>query len=315
MTTATWSTQDVDAAHQFDYWREVVCSAFVRLSPERTDTASPNFRGTITSQPLGAVGLSKIAAHPQVVHRRCADIAAVGKPIVYLNIQISGSSDVTQLGHDVHLEPGSITMLDASVPFAMRFDKPFRQWSLHLDAERLAARCGDVHHLCGKELNTSPVLAGLLQDSLRSVWRQRDVIDDTAAEQVGDHLAHLVFSTVDANRGTTSGRDTLLRRGLALIEARIGDHRLSPAMLAGELGVSIRLLHQLFTAHSMTAGESITDARLRAVSDRLRSDRFAHQSIARIAAECGVGDLSHFSRAFRSRHGVSPGQFRMGQND
>jgi len=35
-----------------------------------------------------------------------------------------------------------------------------------------------------------------------------------------------------------------------------------------------------------------------------------HLNISQVVFECGFEDLSHFSRAFKSRFGVSPTQFR-----
>ena len=310
--TATWSTKDVAAVRQFDYWREVVCSAFVPLSPERVrDSARETFNGSITSCGLGVGSMSRIAAHPQIVHRRPKDIASSSRPIVYLNIQISGTSQVTQFGNEAELRAGSMTLLDTSAPFMMQFDTPFQQWSLHLDAERLRARCGSVHDLCARSLDASPALAGLIGDTVQSVWRRRDDLSDVEAQHIGHHLERLVCSTVEANSGSLSSHAELLQRCLRVIDERSADHRLTPATLADDIGVSLRLLHQLFTLHSTTAHESIADSRMDAVAQRLRSPRFGHQSVAQIAADCGVGDLSHFSRAFRARYAVSPGQYRL----
>jgi AraC family transcriptional regulator, positive regulator of tynA and feaB len=309
--TVAWSTRDVDDAHQFDYWREVVCSAFVQLSPERPGKPTNcGFVGAIHSRSLGSTGVSRIVSHAQVVHRRPQDIAATPVPITYLNMQISGSSSVTQRGNTAELRPGDITLLDADEPFDMTFDGPFQQWSLHLNTERLRARCGDLHDLCARPLDLSPGLTGLLGDTVRAVWKRRDELGADEAVHAGDHLEQQVCSIITANHGRPSHHAVLRQRALALIERNIADHRLSPATLAANLGVSVRLLHQVFSGHTATVHESIVEARLRVVADRLHAAPFALRSIAQIAADCGVGDLSHFTRTFRARYGASPREYR-----
>lgn len=58
----------------------------------------------------------------------------------------------------------------------------------------------------------------------------------------------------------------------------------------------------------LSPSDLVNRERLRFAAQQLAS---THHSIAEIAAECGVENLSHFYRIFRAEHGCTPRQFRV----
>jgi AraC family transcriptional regulator, positive regulator of tynA and feaB len=301
----TWSTEGVSQHEQFDYWREVVCSAFVHLSPERSDHGS--FHGSIASVPVGASSVSQIRSDPQHVHRRRVDIARTPAPVAYVNVQIAGSSSVSQHGRTARLAAGQAVLVDASVPFSMTFGERFQQWSVHVDADDLARRAGPLDAVCARTLDASPALAALLLDVVSATWR---IVADCAegeAVRLDEQLSSLVASLVVANTPGHDAHRQLYERALRCITRRFRDPSLTVSAIANELAVSTRLLHQVFAEHGRTVGGHLTETRLRAAESSLRERR---ASVATVAAECGFGDVSHFSRQFRARFGVTPGSVR-----
>jgi AraC family transcriptional regulator, positive regulator of tynA and feaB len=312
-TSATlWSTDQVDARAQFDYWREVVCSAFVRLSPERpgTEVGASAFRGSISSRPMGSTSISQIDADDQVVHRRQRDIDESPASICYLNVQLSGTSTVSQFGRDATLRPGDITLLSASSPFSMRFDTHFRQWSVHLDSARLQSRLGNVDHYCGRRLDLSGGASRVLAEVIGSMWRDGRDCDEIEQRQFGDLIENSVGSLLASTQRAVTAHQRLLAEALRIIDTHHRDPRLSAPVLANQLGVSVRMVHQVFTQHVGSVGETITEHRLRSAAGALGQPNGVHRSIADIAIESGFGDLSHFSRLFRTRYAMTPGEYR-----
>jgi AraC-like DNA-binding protein len=59
----------------------------------------------------------------------------------------------------------------------------------------------------------------------------------------------------------------------------------------------------------------VLEARLQACRKALSDPRCVSFSVSEIAYAWGFNDLSHFSKAFRKRFGVSPAQYRSGQRD
>ncbi|MDY0066471.1 MAG: helix-turn-helix transcriptional regulator, partial [Steroidobacteraceae bacterium] len=59
-----------------------------------------------------------------------------------------------------------------------------------------------------------------------------------------------------------------------------------------------------------TFSQYLLEHRLERCRSALERPRDSARSITEIAFECGFNDASHFSRAFRSRYGLSPREFR-----
>ena len=71
-----------------------------------------------------------------------------------------------------------------------------------------------------------------------------------------------------------------------------------------------RYVQRLFETEGTTFSAYLLGQRL-ALAQRMLSDpRYAGWSITAIAFEAGFGDLSYFARAFRSRYGATPSDFR-----
>ena len=133
------------------------------------------------------------------------------------------------------------------------------------------------------------------------------------ATQVGDWFIHPQSRAADQpQRASLRERygvanDRVLKV-LARMEATVEEPQARTA-LANLAGVSLRQLERLFAAH---LGESLNDC-----YRRIRLDQAAQLlrktglSVTSVALACGFRSSSHFSRAFKARHGVSPVRDRM----
>ena len=62
------TTDAVTARERFDFWHEVICTAFVRLEAETLPSDNP-FRAEIARCDLGPLTLSRVHAEPHAVQR------------------------------------------------------------------------------------------------------------------------------------------------------------------------------------------------------------------------------------------------------
>lgn len=294
----TWSAAGREDA--FAYWREVVCQAFTRLSPERADGGA--FAGEIRLTRLeDGVSLSRISASAQTVTRRRADVTAAPCDAVFVNIQLAGRSVVRQRGIETRLPAGSLALLDARQPFEMYFDAPFRQACLHVPMTWLAGDGFDPAIAVARRVDCAPMLGtGFLRD-----------LDDAHRETgTGDAMAHLLGRL--SLHYAAGGADTLADRHLALIRRYVDDNcrdpDLSPSQVAAHFRVSVRHLHKLFARAGISFGRYLLHSRLEQARDLLsvRRDR----TIAEVAAEAGFAGASHFTRSFRRRYGEAPSAVR-----
>ncbi|ANB72100.1 AraC family transcriptional regulator [Paraburkholderia phytofirmans OLGA172] len=88
------------------------------------------------------------------------------------------------------------------------------------------------------------------------------------------------------------------------------DEDLTPARIAEANRISLRYLHMLFHHSGATVSGWIQDKRLSKCRDALTDSAYSRQRIADIAYRWGFSSTSHFSRAFKEKFGMSPGDVR-----
>jgi AraC-like DNA-binding protein len=93
-----------------------------------------------------------------------------------------------------------------------------------------------------------------------------------------------------------------------LIRSHLSQAALSPTMVAGLLGVSVRYLHLLFETTGKSFSQTVTAQRMHLSCRLLRE--MPKRPIADIADACGFGSLPTFYRVFSATIGLTPGEFR-----
>ena len=137
----------------------------------------------------------------------------------------------------------------------------------------------------------------LLVDGMRSML---------AAHLVGNYAADRWLPPI-ASRSTNSIDPIRLKRVIDYINSHL-EHELSLDELAGEACLSAFHFARLFRqATGLTPHRYVTERRLVAAKDRLRSGRL---SLAEVALVTGFGSQSNFNRVFKRMTGCSPGQYR-----
>jgi AraC family transcriptional activator of tynA and feaB len=100
----------------------------------------------------------------------------------------------------------------------------------------------------------------------------------------------------------------LARAAMQAADDRLADADLSPALLAGELNVSVRTLHRAFAAAGEPVAAYIRRRRLEQARMELAA-RPGPPDISLVAARWRFADSSHFARAFKKQYGQTPSQF------
>jgi AraC-like DNA-binding protein len=144
----------------------------------------------------------------------------------------------------------------------------------------------------------------------------------TEAEQEGDAvrttplvraLASLALIargiiTPASRRGQQALRVGRLALARQLIARHLSQPTLSPAMLADQLGVSVRHMHMLFEGTGMSFSQTVAAQRIR-LSRRLLLEAPRRQ-ITEVARVSGFDSLATFYRIFHEKVGMTPGAFR-----
>jgi AraC-like DNA-binding protein len=131
-------------------------------------------------------------------------------------------------------------------------------------------------------------------------------LTDTIRKALQVSLSHL--------RPTTPASGKLERYHLvrvrAFVSANLGDTALSARMIAQGIGLSVSHVHRLFRHEPQTLMEFVWEQRLAAAHRALAGGCEPPLSIGEIAWRNGFSDLSHFSKSYRRRFGISPSDSR-----
>ena len=115
--------------------------------------------------------------------------------------------------------------------------------------------------------------------------------------------------TMEAKLEPKTIKSITLSRTKQFIVDHLDDETLSPLKIAQAIGITPRYLHLLFEEVGVTVSQWIKERRLERCKDDIVNSLVTGKSITEIAYSRGFNHLSHFSKAFKHKYGVSPRAF------
>jgi AraC-like DNA-binding protein len=313
-----FSIDSLPAARRALSWRDAVCSTFVRL--ECCHDRHAPLHGRIEAQVWGDLHVSRVIGSPQFVERTAARAAAADEGYVLLTMQVRGRTVVRQGAAQAELTPGSMAFYDATRPYTLTLPEDFDQLVLHLPHQALERRVpGGVDrmaHRVGAGNPFAQALVAVVPQLLQLSGMARSGLAERTAAAARELMVLALESlaepaAADAPPATAAGAvaRSLVWRARDVISRRMTDSQLTPAEVAGELGVSLRRLQEAFQQQGGTIIDCIWDMRLELARSTLAGA--AEVSIAAVARRAGFLDAAHFSRRFHARFGLSPRAYRV----
>lgn len=307
-----WSTDQVDPKDRFDHWREVRARGLFGVTAELEAERRPQFSGEFSLRKIGTASLIELRASPYQVERTAADIAhAPGASLcIYQQLGGGGWFGVNGSG-EFTLRQGNFATSHTDVPYRTG---PLAADGFHLRILKVPATgLLDPHDFFPKPFCTQPSLTPLLESCFTDLTEADDGGDPATTAPLVEALAQLALIERGVVRPASRaamgairiGRLSLARR---LIKHHLSNAALSPAFVAGLLGISARHLYALFEATGMSFSQTVTAQRVEE-SRRLLKEA-PERSISQIAFASGFESLATFYRAFQAAHGASPGDFR-----
>jgi AraC-like DNA-binding protein len=310
------SSDNLPAADPWDWWCERVRQVVMPVAFQRDrDT---DFHFTVRTLKLGAVRLIK-QSHSPLRYSRSARLVRQHDPEnLHLEFLVRGRHGATVSQRvDVEAAEGGFLLYDTSravhgwlsadgnevahvllqVPRAL---VPLPPNSI----DRLVARPLPGRQGIGSLL--SGYLSGLLDNA--SQYQPSDVA--RLSSVTVDLLTTFLTHHIDTPTPYETQQRILQIRIHTFIQERLGDTRLSPAMIASAHGVSLRYLHRLFHDQGLTPAGWIRQRRLERCCRDLVDPALQSRPIHAIAARWGFTDGAHFSRLFRTTYGMPPSDYR-----
>lgn len=319
----TWSTDQVAPRDRFDYWREVRSKGLFGVTAELAPEARPGFAGEFSLRKFGGASLVELRASPYAVERSARDIANAPGDSLCIYQQLGSGSRFTNPEFAIHSGMFATSYSDLPYSTAPLGPGGFHLRILKVPAARLCpskarlvyAGLGD---LAAKPFSDQRTLTPLVASCFHDLLDTDDTGDPATPSPLVQTLVQLALIERGLIRPTSRGalealrfaRLSLARR---LIARHLSNPRLSPALIAGMLGISIRHLHILFEAENRSFSATVTGHRI-GHSRRLLCEP-QKLAVADIARACGFESLATFYRVFQATNGMTPGDFRRAAAD
>jgi AraC-like DNA-binding protein len=308
------STADVAPAQRLAYWTDLACEAYVQLEC----TAPPGRRtieGEIEVDQLASLALTRVTSTAQVVRRTPALIARAAEDRFLVSIQIAGRGVVSQDGRDAVLAPGDFALYDSTRPYTLSFDGPFRQFVLMMPGPMLRSTLRETCQLTATAVSGDHGAGRLLIEMIRTLAADIETLAPQSAAAVADSVTQILvagLSALPAARSPAVSRRSAFHREQlkSVVRQRLRDPALDVGELARELRLTRSTLHRAWAGEPCSLSDWIRAQRLDAARRDLVDPALVRRSVSEIAFGCGFNDAAHFSRAFRTRFGCAPTEWR-----
>jgi AraC-like DNA-binding protein len=311
-----WCTDEVEPHDRFDYWREVRSKGLFGVTAELERERRADFYGEFSLRQLGGGGLVELKASHYAVERSTSDIAAAPGDAICVYQQLgSGGWFGGMRGSDFAIPNGSFATSHTDLPYrtAPLGAGGFHLRILKIPVSGLPTQDKRVRELAPRTFDDpalAPLLGACFADLGEAAAAEDGTADATSLVQALAQLALIERGIVrpGSRRGQAALRTARLSQARRLIARHLKDPDLVPAMVADQLGVSVRHLHMLFEVAEKSFSQTVTDERLKQ-SRRLMREA-PERLIADIATSCGFESLATYYRVFNAAYGMAPGDFR-----
>lgn len=268
----------------------------------------------LVSVRLGACRLSEIKANAHIVVNDRAFWRSFDPDAVKILMQRSGYSRFEQQSISVDIGPRCAIIYDPVRTYSLQNASDVDQLILQVPRstfdDEVLMRLAAPIALPADDDSLTRIVSGLMEMAITETQR----LDEAGCRRVGDSLVQLVSGLIRgkpmAPEFRRSPLEALRDRIVDHIDANLARSSLSADDIAQHMGCSRRYLHKAFEGEGTTLERFIWDRRLERSKEALMSPDRAATSISEIAFASGFNSSAHFSRAFKSRYGVSPRELR-----
>jgi AraC-binding-like domain len=157
---AVWDVATRPDREQFGYWHEVICQAFVPLTPRRAEPGR-GFAARVETRTLHDMVRARIRSQPQETAHGPRDVARTDGAFFFVNLQVAGRCRARQGRADSVVGPGRFTVVDTTEPYWFDFDAPWQMVSFRLPRDLLTARLGGARPPLGEPFDAAGRIGGL----------------------------------------------------------------------------------------------------------------------------------------------------------
>ncbi|WP_448096265.1 helix-turn-helix domain-containing protein [Luteibacter yeojuensis] len=232
---------------------------------------------------------------------------------VLLTLQLNGHARVEQHDRRSEIEPGDFCLIDLSRPFRLEIDRCTVQ-TVHLPLAVLRDAIPRLDEVSAVGLHGHLSSVGYLRVLYQEMFAHPSGLTEAVADRLADAIPHMLAAALESMDVATAAPSRLRQYHKRQVRLFAREHLSDPAlcveMIAKGVGLSPSHLFELFSDDDMTLMRWVRMERLARCQRELADPSLRHRSIAQVAHAWGFGDMTHFSRCFRDRFGMSPRAYR-----
>lgn len=287
-------------------WEEQVRSTYagLKMSVRRGSAFSARLR----LSDFGRLQLSEVESGPACYERSDELVADAPSDHLLLSLKYSGSGVVEQFGRQAQADSGDILLYDTGAPYRLDFPETYRELVVRIPRSSLVSRVAMPERFSAIRLDGNSAVARLVARYLRELTVESEALPAAARDRLDSAILDIVavgLTTVGGSTVADDGSGHLLR-AKTFIRARATEPTLDARRVADALDISVRTLNRAFAAEGESAMKWLSDLRLDSAYAALEGHRTG--SVSATAFESGFSDLSHFSRAFKAKFGLTPSE-------
>ncbi|SCX36109.1 helix-turn-helix domain-containing protein [Agrobacterium rosae] len=300
------STMLLSKGQKIQYWQDAVCAHMI---PADAHVVAPaDFDASISGNNLGDVTFCEMIAPTHTFIRSEKLVRAKPDEDFVLVYVASGENGFEQQGRAMVGGPGSIVLLDAARSFVHDF-RSSTIFTVKIPRRRLLSRFPLAERITAVDINpraSSALLPTLIKEGQSASGDQRSERAQQRFSSIFlDAIAlSLQYLSDDLHLEGSNRRDDVYRKATDFIQENCGDCELDVKTVADAVFVSPRTLSRIFAARGESVMQYVWARRLEKTYQMLTMGHA--RNVTDAAFDAGFCDLSHFTKVFKKKFGVSP---------
>lgn len=309
----TLSTSDIAPRERADWLREVICREYTHV-----DISSPP-HGELSQEliiyPWGNLQLSTIQSSEISLRRSHSEPHLNSQDAYFAVLLLSGAGLLEQHGREAFLQPGDISLYDATRPHRVHcFGELSKMIYLSIPRAVLRDRVAGIDRCTALLIPGNKGIGFVAANFLHSSATHADQLQDHEFSTLSDHALDLltlaITSVRPGNINLSRSRLGSLNSIKTVVEQNLRNAELDASLISRYAGLSTRYINALFEEEATSLMRYVWTRRLENCGKDLLNPVFVDHRISDIAFRWGFNDAAHFSRAFKQQFGCSPREFR-----
>lgn len=311
----TLSTADILPHERREWLEHMICQEYTRVTV--TPPADRYLFNETTFYGLDKLRLSVIQSRGLTIERLRREPYHNHQDNYLAVILVSGQYSLEQNGREVFLQPGDMTIYDATRPHRIHSLTGFSKILVTIPRVLMRDRLAGIEHCTALPVAGNMGVGAMASQFMQTATVQAKYLQPEVLTKLSEQtldLLTLAFHSVRPQHAYLSrSRSLSLRQIKDYVALRLKDTQLDTAMIASGTHLSPRYINDLFCDESTSLMRYVWGSRL----EKCRKEilEFPHEPVSVIAYKWGFNDMSHFSRAFKKRFGIKPTELRRCANE